>query len=70
SALSGSFMSDDLVDELAWFRAPSVMGGDSLPAIAPMAVNTPDNAPRFKYLETILLDGDRLERYLRISDKG
>jgi len=70
SALSGSFMSDDLVDELAWFRAPSVMGGDSLPAIAPMAVNTPDNAPRFQYLETTLLDGDRLERYLRISDKG
>ena len=70
SALSGSFMSDDLVDELAWFRAPSVMGGDSLPAIAPMAVNTPDNATRFQYLETIPLDGDRLERYLRISDKG
>lgn len=70
SALSGSFMSDDLVDELAWFRAPSVMGGDSLPAIAPMAVNTPDNATRFQHLETIPLDGDRLERYLRMSDKG
>lgn len=70
SALSGSFMSDDLVDELAWFRAPSVMGGDSLPAIAPMAVNTPDNATRFQHLETIPLDGDRLERYLRMNDKG
>ena len=69
SALSGSFMSDDLVDELAWFRAPSVMGGDSLPAIAPMAVNAPENAMRFQHLETIPLDEDRLERYLRISDK-
>ncbi len=70
SALSGSFMSDDLVDELAWFRAPSVMGGDSLPAIAPMAVNAPDNAMKFQHIETIPLDGDRLERYLRTSDKG
>jgi len=70
SALSGSFMSDDLIDELAWFRAPNVMGGDSLPAIAPMAVNNPDNAMKFQHIETIPLDGDRLERYLRTSDKG
>ncbi len=70
SALSGSFMSDGLVDEVAWFRAPDVMGGDGLPAIAPMAVNDPKNAVKFQHLETITLDGDQLERYLRIWDKG
>ena len=69
STLSGSFMADDLIDEMAWFRAPTVMGGDGLPAIAPMAVNGPENATKFEHIETIPLDGDRLERYLRTSEK-
>jgi len=69
STLSGSFMADDLIDEMAWFRAPIVMGGDGLPAIAPMAVNGPENATKFEHIETIPLDGDRLERYLRTGDK-
>lgn len=67
SALSASFMDAGLVDELAWFRAAGVMGGDGLPAIAPMAVNSPGNAPKFKQIDTIDLDGDVLERYLRIE---
>tara|TARA_R110002074_G_scaffold397835_2_gene588781 strand:- start:2842 stop:4005 length:1164 start_codon:yes stop_codon:yes gene_type:complete len=64
-SLNASFMAADLVDELAWFRAPSVIGADGTPAIAPMAVNSPATAPRFHRVATIDLDDDVLERYLR-----
>lgn len=69
SSLSGSFVSAGLVDEIAWFRAAGIMGGDGLPAIAAMAVNNPGNAPKFKLSDTIDLDGDVFERYLRVSEK-
>lgn len=68
SALSGSFISAGLVDEIAWFRAASIMGGDGLPAIGPMAVNSPDNAPKYRHISTLDLDGDVLERYLRLGN--
>ncbi len=67
SALSAAFVSAGLVDEIAWFRAASIMGGDGLPAIAPMAVDSPANTPKFRLIDTIALDGDVLERYLRID---
>lgn len=69
SALSASFMDAGLIDEIAWFRAATVMGGDGMPAIAPMAVNSPENAPKFRLISTIDLDGDVLERYLRLGNE-
>lgn len=68
SALSASFISDQLVDEIAWFRAASIMGGDGLPAIAPMAVDSPANTAKFRLIDSLALDGDVLERYLRIEN--
>ena len=67
SALSASFLAADMVDELVWFRAPMVMGGDGMPAVAPMAVNDPGTAAKFRPIETLSLDGDAFERYLRIT---
>lgn len=67
SALTASFIDAGLVDEIAWFRAASIMGGDGMPAIAPMAVNSPENAPKFRHISTLDLDGDVLERYLRLG---
>lgn len=69
SALTASFTDAGLIDEIAWFRAPMAMGGDGMPAIAPMAVNSPENAPKFRRLSTIDLDGDVLERYLRLGNE-
>lgn len=69
SALTASFIDSGLVDEICWFRAASIMGGDGLPAIAPMAVNSPENAFKFHRVETIDLDGDVLERYLRLGNE-
>jgi len=64
-SLSASFMAADLIDEIAWFRAPSIIGADGTPAIASMAVNSPATAPLFHHIATINLDDDVLERYLR-----
>ena len=64
-----TFIDSGLVDEICWFRAASIMGGDGLPAIAPMAVNSPENAFKFRRIETIDLDGDVLERYLRLGNE-
>ena len=69
SALTASFMDAGLIDEIAWFRAAAVMGGDGMPAIAPMAVNSPENAPKFRRIDTIDLDGDVLERYFRLGNE-
>jgi len=36
--LSASLLKADFVDRIAWFRAPSIVGGDGLPAIAGLGV--------------------------------
>ncbi len=36
--LATSLLRADLVDRLAWFRAPSVIGGDGLPALAALGL--------------------------------
>jgi len=68
AGLTASFMAADMVDEIAWFRAPSTMGGDGLSALSAIGVSSPDAAPRFQQTETLFLDGDVLERYLRVRD--
>lgn len=68
AGLSASFLAADMVDEIAWFRAPSAMGGDGLSALSAIGVSSPDTAPRFQRTETLFLDGDVLERYLRVRD--
>jgi diaminohydroxyphosphoribosylaminopyrimidine deaminase/5-amino-6-(5-phosphoribosylamino)uracil reductase len=37
--LSAALLKHDLVDGIAWFRAPSLVGGDGLPAIANLGLN-------------------------------
>lgn len=64
AGLSTSFLDAGMVDEICWFRAPAIMGGDGLPAIETLGIDKPDSAPRFKRIETLSLDGDVLERYL------
>jgi diaminohydroxyphosphoribosylaminopyrimidine deaminase/5-amino-6-(5-phosphoribosylamino)uracil reductase len=36
-----------LVDELLWFTAPKLLGGDAYPALAALAVARLDDAPAF-----------------------
>ena len=46
--LAAALLKADLVDRIHWFRAPTVMGGDGAPAIGPLGVQAPGEAPRFR----------------------
>ena len=64
--LAGAMLRAGLVDRLAWFHAPSVMGGDGLPAAASFGVATLDAMPRFARTEQRALGDDMLTLYARI----
>lgn len=63
--LAAALLRADLVDRLHWFRAPALIGGDGLPAIAGMGLTRLGGAPRFERLSMTELDGDLLETFKR-----
>jgi diaminohydroxyphosphoribosylaminopyrimidine deaminase/5-amino-6-(5-phosphoribosylamino)uracil reductase len=58
-----SFLRAGLVDRVAWFHAPIVMGGDGVPAAFPFGVDKPDAAPRFIRTAVQPVGEDLLETY-------
>lgn len=63
--LSAALLHLNLVDRLAWFRAPILLGGDAVPAVMPFAVNRLDQAPRFSRLSVAELGQDIFEYLVR-----
>ncbi len=63
--LAAALLRDRLVDRLAIFRAPSVIGGDGLPATTGFGLERLADLPGFTAEETIDLGKDRLETYRR-----
>src|SRR5581483_10651387 len=61
--LAAALLRAGLVDRIAWFRAPSVIGGDGIPAAAPFGIDAPIGAPRFVCEDIVALGEDRLETY-------
>ncbi len=59
--MAATLIEADLVDRIAWFRAPTVIGGDGLAAIAALGLARVDVAPRFSRLDIQYLDTDMLE---------
>ena len=45
--IASAFLAADRVDRLAWFRAPSLIGGDGRPAVAELALERLADAPLF-----------------------
>ena len=45
--LAAALLRADLVDRIAWFHAPSIMGGDGWPAVQAFAIEALDQMPRF-----------------------
>lgn len=60
-----SFFRQDLVDRIAWFRAPVVIGGDGLPGVAAIDVQEVADARRFVRTGSQSLGRDLLEFYER-----
>jgi diaminohydroxyphosphoribosylaminopyrimidine deaminase / 5-amino-6-(5-phosphoribosylamino)uracil reductase len=65
--LAGALLEADLVDRLAWFHAPALLGGDGLPAVEAFGVTSLAAAPRFKRLAVEELGADMLETLTRAA---
>ena len=63
--LAAALLRLDLVDRLAWFRAPRMMGGDGVPMAAGLGVGSLSQIPRFIRTELLVLGTDLLETYRR-----
>lgn len=65
SQLAGAFLRYGLVDRIAWFHAPAVIGGDGLAAAAPFGVDHLAEAPAFERVHVGAAGADILELYAR-----
>lgn len=63
--VAGSLLRDDLVDRIAWFHAPAVMGADAYPAAAAFGVETLAAMPRFTRVASRAVGTDMLSEYER-----
>ena len=65
SRLAAAFLRTDLVDRLAWFRAPALIGGDGYPAARPFGIEELADMPAFRLERILALGADTLETYSR-----
>ncbi len=65
--IAASLIGAELVDRLAWFRAPMLIGGDGRAAVAPFGLDDLTSAPRFRRLTTEAVGNDILETYARTA---
>lgn len=64
--LAGELLEEGLVDRLAWFHAPTLIGGDGLPAIEAFGINALATAPNFKRQSIETIGDDVLETLSRL----
>jgi diaminohydroxyphosphoribosylaminopyrimidine deaminase/5-amino-6-(5-phosphoribosylamino)uracil reductase len=63
--LAAALLRADLVDRMAWFHAPSVMGGDGWPAVQAFGTASLDQMPRFRRDCITALGDDMLSEFTR-----
>jgi diaminohydroxyphosphoribosylaminopyrimidine deaminase / 5-amino-6-(5-phosphoribosylamino)uracil reductase len=70
--LAAALLHAELVDRLVWFHAPLLLGGDGIPAIAPLGLGTLPDMPRFERLaaEVVGEDGVTVFRARRRAEEG
>ncbi len=63
--LAAALIRADLVDRLEWFRAPSLIGADGVPAVQAYGVDTLDQQARFRRIDIRSAGDDLWESYVR-----
>lgn len=63
--LAASFLREGLVERLCWFRAPILIGGDGLPAVASLNLHRLMDAPRWRHAATERIGEDILDTYVK-----
>jgi len=61
--LASSFLTEGLADRLTVFRAPLIIGGDGIPAIAGLGLERVAEGPRFRLTDSRGVGADRMEFY-------
>ncbi|MGE4048260.1 MAG: bifunctional diaminohydroxyphosphoribosylaminopyrimidine deaminase/5-amino-6-(5-phosphoribosylamino)uracil reductase RibD [Acetobacteraceae bacterium] len=63
--VAAALLRADLVDRIAWFHAPAVMGGDGWPGVQAFGVEKLDMMPRFIRKRVAILGDDMLSEFTR-----
>lgn len=63
AGIAAALLREGLVDRLAWFHAPGVMGGDGMPAAYPLPVTSLAGMPRFRRIRSRALGADLLTEF-------
>lgn len=64
--LAAALLRENLVDRLAWFRAPMLIGGDGMPAAVAFGIDALNQAPRWRRLSAACLGTDMVEYLAKI----
>jgi len=64
--VAASFLKDDAVDRIEWFRAPILLGAEGHPCVGSLAVEELGQARRFRRLAAEPCGDDLWERYERL----
>jgi diaminohydroxyphosphoribosylaminopyrimidine deaminase / 5-amino-6-(5-phosphoribosylamino)uracil reductase len=65
--LAAALLKARLVDRLAWFHAPLLIGGDGIPAVAALGIAGLADAPRFERISTETVGADLLTVFRTIA---
>lgn len=65
--VAAALLRSGLVDRIAWFHAPAVMGGDAWPAVQAFGINRLDAMPRFVRQRATPLGEDMLTEFVRVG---
>ena len=65
ASLAAALLRAGLVDHIAWFRAPRLIGGDGVPAITAFGIDKLASTPRFERVAVEALGEDVLETFHR-----
>ena len=63
--VAAAWLRAGLVDRIAWFRAPVVLGGDGVPAVADLDLDGVGDGPSFARESSLPCGADMLETYRR-----
>jgi diaminohydroxyphosphoribosylaminopyrimidine deaminase/5-amino-6-(5-phosphoribosylamino)uracil reductase len=69
AGIAAALLREALVDRLAWFHAPGVIGGDGLPAVRPLPLPGLSAMPRFRRVASRPLGEDWLTEFDRDSEQ-
>ncbi len=68
--LSAGLFRARLVDRVTWFRAPLILGGDGVAAVASIDAGSPAEGVELRHVDTMPVDRDVLETYVPVYGEG